>query len=273
MSCTIPQPVPTDCRKYAKSLIEFNNLNTFNNVDYHPYNPIDLMPQELPDMKDLTPEEQEQLCYTHAFYGCATYAVAFVLAIILCALFGSCAAPKAIDRTEHHHAAIDTAALHSAVDARIQSVTARLDSLFRERTLSSSAERYLRSDQKELITETVTTTTDSLGRSIRQEQRTISRDLHQELQQLTLRIEREMESRLQLALALHDSIWQQRLDAALSHREQTDSTHNTVTPVAQDTRPWYRRWADRLQWFAIGIVLAAALWITRTWWRKFVARI
>ena len=32
MSCTIPQPVPTDCRKYAKSLIEFNNLNTFNNV-------------------------------------------------------------------------------------------------------------------------------------------------------------------------------------------------------------------------------------------------
>jgi hypothetical protein len=32
MSDTIPQPVPTDCRKYAKSLIEFNNLNTFNNV-------------------------------------------------------------------------------------------------------------------------------------------------------------------------------------------------------------------------------------------------
>ena len=33
MSYTIPQPVLTDCRKYAKSLIEFNNLNTFNNVD------------------------------------------------------------------------------------------------------------------------------------------------------------------------------------------------------------------------------------------------
>lgn len=33
MSCTIPQPVPADCRKYAKSLIEFNNLNTFNNVE------------------------------------------------------------------------------------------------------------------------------------------------------------------------------------------------------------------------------------------------
>ena len=32
MSYTISQPVPTDCRKYAKSLMEFNNLNTFNNV-------------------------------------------------------------------------------------------------------------------------------------------------------------------------------------------------------------------------------------------------
>ena len=70
---------------------------------YHPYNPIDLMPQELPDMKDLTPEEQEQLCYSTAFCGCATYAVAFVVAVILCALLGSCATPKAtvVERVTH----------------------------------------------------------------------------------------------------------------------------------------------------------------------------
>jgi len=186
----------------------------------------------------------------------------------LCILLGSCAAPKAIDRTEHHHAAIDTLSIQAAVDARMSSWHKRIDSLFRERTVSSSAERYLRSDQKELITETVTTTTDSLGRAVRQEQRTISRDLHQEQQQLALRIEREMESRLQTALDRHDSIWQQRLDAALSHREQTDSARHTVTPVPQDNRPWYRRWADRLQWLAIGIVLAAGLWLSWKWRRK-----
>lgn len=33
MSYTIPQSVSTDYRKYAKSLMEFNNLNTFNNVE------------------------------------------------------------------------------------------------------------------------------------------------------------------------------------------------------------------------------------------------
>lgn len=237
---------------------------------YNPYNPIDLMPQELPDMKNLTPEEQVQLCYAHAFYGCATYAVAFVLAIILCALPGSCAAPKAIDRAEHHHSAIDTLSIQAAVDAHMTSWHERMDSLFCERISQSSSEQYSSTVQKELITETVTTTTDSLGRAVRQEQRTISRDLHQEQQQIARRIEREIETRLQTALALQDSIWQQRLDIAMSHREQTDSTHNTVTPVPQDNRPWYRRWADRLQWLAIGVVFAAALWVTRRWWRKLI---
>lgn len=233
-----------------------------------PYNPIDLVPQELPDMKNFTPEEQEQLRYTYVFCSCATYAVAFVLAVILCALLGSCAAPKAIDRAEHHHSAIDTLSIQAAVDAHMTSWHERMDSIFRECVSQSSSEQHSSTDQKEFITETVTTTTDSLGRSIRQEQRTISRDLHQEQQQLALRLEREMESRLQTALDRQDSIWQQRLDAALSHREQTDSARHVVTPVPQDNRPWYRRWADRLQWFAVGIVLASALWITRRWWRR-----
>ncbi len=193
-----------------------------------------------------------------------------ILILALCLWIISCAAPKAVERTVRHSAEADTMAIQAAVDARMQSLTARMDSLFRERTVSSSAEQHSSTDQKELINETVTTTTDSLGRSIRQEQRTISRDLHQEQQQIARRIEREMESRLQTALDRQDSIWQQRLDIALSHREQTDSTRHTVTPVPQDSRPWYRRWADHLQWFAIGIVLAAALWITRRWWRRLI---
>lgn len=196
-----------------------------------------------------------------------TYPYNTILAVILCALLGSCAAPKAIDRTEHHHAAIDTLSIQAAVDAHMTSWHERMDSLFRERVSQSSSEEHSSTDQKELITETVTTT-DSLGRSIRQEQRTISRDLHQEQQQIAIRLEREMESRLKTALDRQDSICQQRLDAAMSHREQTDSAHYAATPVAQDNRPWYRRWADHLQWLDVGIILAAVLWITRRWWRR-----
>ena len=189
-----------------------------------------------------------------------------IMAVILCVLLGSCAAPKAIDHAEYHHSAIDTLSIQAAVDAHMTSWHKRMDSLVRERISQFSAEQHSSTDQKELITETVTTTTDSLGRAVRQEQRTISRDLHQEQQLFEQRLEREMESRLQTALSRQDSIWQQRLDAALSHREQTDSIRHTVTPVPQDNRPWYRRWADHLQWLVIGVVLAVALWVTRRWW-------
>ena len=235
-----------------------------------PTDPTQVYYNPLPD--NATKEELEQ--YQRLTLKMLIHGIVMFLAVLLfmafVSLFISCASPKAIDRTEHHHSAIDTAVIHSAVDARMQSVTVRLDSLFRERVSQSSSEQHSSTDQKELITETVTTTTDSLGRAVRQEQRTISRDLHQEQQQIARRIEREMESRLQIALDRQDSIWQQRLDIALSHREQTDSTHNTVTPVPQDNRPWYRRWADHLQWLIIGVVLAVALWITRRWWRRLI---
>ena len=33
MSCAIPQSVYIDCRKHSKSGIDFNNFNTFNNVE------------------------------------------------------------------------------------------------------------------------------------------------------------------------------------------------------------------------------------------------
>ena len=240
------------------------------NYFFDPTDPTQVYYNPLPD--NATKEELEQyqrLTLKMFIHGIVMF-LAVLLLMALVSLFTSCAAPKAIDRAEHHHSAIDTMAIQAAVDAHMTSWHERMDSLFRERTVSSSSEQHSSTDQKELITETVTTTTDSLGRSIRQEQRTISRDLHQEQQQLALRIEREMESRLQTALDRQDSIWQQRLDAALSHREQTDSTHNTITPAAQDNRPWYRRWADHLQWLAIGIVFAVAIWITRRWWRRLI---
>ena len=218
-----------------------------------PTDPTQVFYNPLPD--NATKEELEQ--YQRLTLKMLLHGIVMFLAVILCALLGSCTTPKTIDRAEHHHSAIDTMAIQAAVDAHMASWHERMDSLFRERVSQSSSEQHSSTDQKELITETVTTTTDSLGRAVRQEQ-----------QQIARRIEREMESRLQTALDRHDSIWQQRLDAAMSHREQTDSAHYAATPVAQDSRPWYRRWADHLQWLAIGIVLAAGLWLSWKWRRK-----
>ena len=234
----------------------------------NPFDPTQVFYDPLPD--NATQEDinlYQRLTLKMLLHGFITFLIAVALLAIV-SLFTGCTTPAVVDRAEHHHAAIDTLSLQAAVDAHMFSWHERMDSLFRERVSQFSSEQHSSTDQKELITETVTTTTDSLGRAVRQEQRTISRDLHQEQLQIALRIEREMESRLQTALALHDSIWQQRLDAALSQREQTDSTRNVFTPVPQDNRPWYRRWADHLQWLDIGIVLAVAIWVTRRWWLR-----
>ena len=232
------------------------------------YNPFDQM-QEPPAMNDLTPEEQQDMCVLTTLYGCCFYALALALALLLCVLFGSCSTPKAVERTEHHSAEADTLAIQSAVDAHMCSWHERMDSLFRVRISEYSEQQSSHSEERELINETITTTTDSLGRAVRQEQRTISRDIQREQQLAVQRLEKEMDIRLQKALDHQDSIWQQRLEAVMTHWEQTDSTHQTVTPVPQDSRPWYQRWWSAIQYIAIGIILGAAAWFTRRWWIKW----
>lgn len=236
------------------------------------YNPFDQM-QEPPAMNDLTPEEQqEQIAILTALYGCCSYIVAIVVGILLCVLIGSCATPKAVERTEHHSAEADTMAIQSAVDVRMSSWYERMDSLFSQRIRQYTEQQSSQSQERELISETITTTTDSLGRAVRQEQRTISRDIQREQQLAVRRLEQEMDISLQKALDRQDSIWQQRLEAVTAHWDQSDSTHQSATPVPQDSRPWYRRWADNMQWLAIGIILAGVAWITRRWWMKFRPR-
>lgn len=188
--------------------------------------------------------------------------------ILLCALLGSCATPKSVERTEHHSAEADTMAIQAAVDAHMSSWHDSMDSLFSQRIRQYTEQQSSHSQERELISETITTTTDSLGRAVRQEQRTISRDIQREQQQTIRRLEKEMDIRLQKAIDRQDSIWQQRLEAAMCHWEQTDSTHQTATPVPRDSRPWYQRWWSAIQYIAIGIILAAAAWFTRRWWMK-----
>lgn len=231
------------------------------------FNPIDLMQTELPDMKSLSAEQQQEVAVRTALYGCCTYTIAFIALMVVCLLLGSCATPKVIEHTEHHYVAADTMAIQSVVDAHMSSWHTSLDSVFRECFRQYSEELTSQEQEQELIRETITVTTDSLGRAVRQEQRTISRDIRREQQQTVQLLEREMEIRLQTAIARQDSIWQQRLDLAVAHWQQADSTQQSVTPVAQDSRPWYRRWLDSLQWLAIGIVLAFAILLTRRWWR------
>ena len=193
-----------------------------------------------------------------------------VIILLLCVLLSGCATPKQIEQHHHHHYEADTLAIQAAVDARVSSWHQQMDSAWRERMESFSMELYHSSHETELTTETITVSTDSAGRETRTEQRTISRDVSSEQRQLEQRLVREYEARIRVVVDSLNDVWSQRYELLQAHWEQSDSTSLTKTPVAQDSRPWYRRLFDRFHYFINGFLIAAVLWITRKFWLRLL---
>jgi len=231
-------------------------------MDYHPYNPIDLMPQELPDMKNLTPEEREQLCYTHAFCGCATYAVAFVLVIILCALFGSCTTQRIGTDTLDHRLS--------------REMLQRMDSLFSVRTVTQqdSAFRQELLRQFQSIREKSDTSrsvmVNAAGDTIRE------RIVINNIRETTSSTDRQLLTVLSHRLEVMDSTVQQqslqltRMDSLLRQQSKT-----IEVPVAQPLS-WFHQmqlWLGRLVLVALAVL--AAWWLIRkkAWWLRLLRKI
>lgn len=182
-------------------------------------------------------------------------------------MLACCATPKAVEHHHHHSEQADTMAVKSQVDRLMTSWRTQIDSSLRQRMEEYSASWLSHDDQKEKVTETITTFVDSLGREVRQEQRTTERSLSRMQQQTEQRLSREFEMRLSTALDSVNDIWQQRYDALQTHWEQNDSTHIKETPVAGAALPWYKRWWQTVKDYLLmaGIVLLIIA-TRRIWW-------
>ena len=198
--------------------------------------------------------------------------IEFIIAVIFGLTLFSCTTPKAIENHHHHYEQADTLAIQAQIDAHLKSWHAQIDSSWRQRMEEYSASMTSNEDQKEHITETITTYIDSLGREVRQEQRTTDRSLSKIQQQTEQRLTREFEIRLQQALSQQDSIWQSRYNEVKAHWEQEDSVSNTQIPVAvnEDNRPWYKRWASAIAYILVGAALFAVIYFSRKWWMKLI---
>lgn len=227
---------------------------------FDPYNPMAPEPQDRPD--DGRQKDVSILQGVLFFIGS-------LIIVLLMGLLSGCTVPKAVEEHHHHHYEADTAAVSRQVDARLTQWHTEMEAFFRERLEQFVSQQQQSEHQHETIQETVTVSLDSLGREIRQEQRTISRDISRELQTIEQHITREYEQRLRSTVDSIDSAWQQRYDSLAARVAQMDSTLVKKTPVG-DARPWYRRWWDAIQYILIGSVIAAAIWLSRRWWWKFV---
>ena len=184
-------------------------------------------------------------------------------------MFAGCASPKIVENHHHHYVQADTLAIQSQIDRRLSNWHAQMDSSWRQSWQEYSASLVSNEDQKEKVTETITTFVDSLGREVRQEQRTTERSLSRMQQQTEQRLSREFEARLSVVVDSVNDIWQQRFNVLQTHFEQTDSTNSHVQSgsAAFGELPWYKRWWQTLKdYLLIAGIILFIIATRRIWW-------
>jgi len=194
-------------------------------------------------------------------------ACVFISIIVVFFTFVCCTTPKIVEQHHHHYEQADTLAVQAQIDRRLSSWHAQMDSSWRQSWQEYSASLFSNEDQKEHITETITTYIDSLGREVRQEQRTTDRSLSRMQQQTEQRLSREFEQRMSVVVDSLNDIWQLKFEQYQTHFEQSDSASVKETPATKTELPWYKRWWQTLKDYLLIAGIIALLIITRSiWW-------
>ena len=179
-----------------------------------------------------------------------------IVALAVGAMCTACATQRTVEEHHHHHYEADTMAVQAQVDQKLQSWHYEMDSIWRSFENQYAAQWTASEHEQEIISELITETTDSLGRTVRQEQRTVKRDITRELQQQEQRLTRAYEQMLHTVADSISSEWHQRYDSLSRHVEQLDSLSSLSRQSSDtDSRPWYQRWFNNLRWLILGGLL------------------
>jgi len=198
-----------------------------------------------------------------------TYLISFWSVVIILAglVLTGCTTPKIVEQHHHHYEQADTLAVQAMVDKQLNSWHAQMDSSWRQSWQEYSASLFSNEDQKEHITETITTYIDSLGREVRQEQRTTDRSLSKMQQQTEQRLTREFEQRISVVVDSLNDIWQLKFEQYQTHFEQADSSSVKEAPATKSELPWYKRWWQTLKDYLLMAGIALLIIATRRiWW-------
>ena len=116
---------------------------------------------------------------------------------------------------------------------------------------------------------------DSLGRVVRQQQRTTDRTVsRQELQRQEQQIQ-EMKTSLQRHIEMQDSAWAAKFSQLETHlKDSLDQTidKQSVTNAAPVTSWWKQLWR-KFELIMTGMIFATALFVTRKFWIPWLKRL
>lgn len=199
--------------------------------------------------------------------GMVAVALYVGIAMAALALLTSCASTKEFHQQHQHTTEIDTLAQEAKADSARHEQRQDIDSIVTASVWAAMQEFVKSEQEREKITETITTFIDSLGREVRQEQRTTERELSRQEQQ---RREEQLEqtiSSLHQRLEVMDAEWSERLQRLEATVRDATVTH---TDAVKQTQSQPLSWWQRAWTWLKGILVGIVVGIVIVCWRNVV---
>ena len=191
---------------------------------------------------------------------------AMLAAFAVLSLFTGCAVQKQEHQEQTHVVHTDSAGTEQSQAVQVVQQTVNIDSIVTA-VMQRTREEFARQEQEhEIITETLTETVDSLGRVVRQQQKTTDRTLSRQEQQRIDRLEQTFEQQIHRAISEHDSLWQERF--AQYQATMTDSLQSVRDMQRQTsaTNPltWWQQFRLHLANIALyALLIIGVIWLIR----------
>lgn len=210
----------------------------------------------IPDMRELKPEDRDAIHVTAALFGCAVYVAALIVALAICVLFGSCTTHREVTSVEQHSIHDLMQRMDSVISTR---QVIRQDSSWRELIMSQFQSIREHNDTSH------TFVVDTAGRVIKET--------------LVIRTERESNSqtdRQEREVLIHRL---EVMDSTLSVMQQQFSHIDSLMQQRNISTTRYVKssltfWQQARLWLAnvvlVALIIAAAVWALRrrAWWLR-----
>ena len=177
-----------------------------------------------------------------------------VVVLMLMSMCSSCATKRELHEHQTHVVVADEQAQEARHDGHARQTTASVWAAMREMAAQEQS--------RETTTETITTWTDSLGREMRQEQRTTQRELSRQEQQRWRQTEERWQNELHQTLRQMDSTWCDRISRYESHlRDSLSRQKDLQQSVAADSPSWWQRLWLWLRGILVGVAICSAIYL------------
>lgn len=185
-----------------------------------------------------------------------------VVVLMLMSMCSSCATKRELHEHQTHVVVADEQSQEARHDGHHQQTAVDIDSLVTASVWAAMQEMAAQEQSRETTTETITTWVDSLGREMRQEQRTTQRELSRQEQQRWRQTEERWQNELHQTLMQMDSAWSDRISRYESHlRDSLSRQKDLQQTAAADSPSWWQRLWLWLRGILVGVAICSAIYL------------